>query len=274
MILEDGEATESELYMYVVNTDDDLLAGRGQLYVLKATNTAAYNTWDDVYYGAKIMGQFVPVNWDHATQDANALNAAAKSVDAFQFIRVEDGASDKRKDHNDVFYFADTGNDKDENGATIPAGINGQSWEKGRIYKMKFTDPKDPTKVTFSVIIDGNDPLAPGFGLMSNPDNLDTSKKSLMIQEDRIGATRSSLTTPYDVTKNAKIIRMDLDTGSLETVAYVNQVTSPTAKYGDWESSGIVDVSKPFGDGKWFVTVQAHADSEQGQLLLLDIDGS
>jgi hypothetical protein len=95
-----------------------------------------------------------------------------------------------------------------------------------------------------------------------------------MIQEDRIGATRTSVTTPYDVTKNAKIIRMDLDTGLLETVAYVNQVTSPTAKHGDWESSGIVDASRPFGDGKWFVTVQAHADSERGQLLLLDIDGS
>jgi hypothetical protein len=57
----------------------------------------------------------------------------------------------------------------------------------------------------------------------------------------------------------------------------------------DWESSGIVDVSKWFGPGTWLLTVQAHGadhwiDSEfidpttykleAGQMLLMKVPGS
>ena len=46
------------------------------------------------------------------------------------------------------------------------------------------------------------------------------------------------------------------------------------AKHGDWESSGILDVSKYFGKGSWLINVQAHTLKEGGQLLLLNISGS
>lgn len=280
---EDGDATESEVYMYVADSPEDLMEGNGQLYVFAAEDTAAYNTWDDIYYSTgSVAGKFVPLSWDHATQDEADLHAEAINAGAFQFIRPEDAAMDKRDGHTNIMYMADTGNDRDENGAVIPPGNNGQSWERGRMYKFEFTDPSDPTKAEFQVIMDGNDPAAPGYNVnlslaMSNPDNIDTSKNSLMIQEDRIGATR--LAPTGDMTNNAKIIRVDLETidaGSavMEIVAYNNQNADPAARHGDWESSGILDVSDFYGEGSWLVTVQAHSLREGGQLLLMKVEGS
>jgi hypothetical protein len=43
---------------------------------------------------------------------------------------------------------------------------------------------------------------------------------------------------------------------------------------GNWEFSGILDVSDFFGEGSWLMTVQAHSLQEGGQLLLLNTDGS
>jgi hypothetical protein len=132
--------------------------------------------------------------------------------------------------------------------------------------------------------MDGNDPRAPGYAqnlseAMVNPDNMDTSLNTLMIQEDRIDANRFNATMPYNVSNNGKILMVDLDTidageADMETVAYVNQIANQTSKHGDWESSGILDVSDFFGEGNWLTNVQAHTFEEGGQLLLLDVKGS
>ncbi len=97
-----------------------------------------------------------------------------------------------------------------------------------------------------------------------NPDNLDTSANSLMVQEDA---------------DNAKIWHYDFATGSWQVVAHVNDP--------DGESSGIVDASAWFGDGAWLLDVQGHGTfiaqqqvgptlfkRESGQLLLMKIPGS
>jgi hypothetical protein len=57
-------------------------------------------------------------------------------------------------------------------------------------------------------------------------------------------------------------------------IGYVNQIEDKAAAHGDWESSGILDVSTYFGEGAWLVDVQAHTIGEGGQLLLLRIPGS
>jgi hypothetical protein len=59
-----------------------------------------------------------------------------------------------------------------------------------------------------------------------------------------------------------------------KVVAYVNQLEDMAAKYGDWESSRILDVSKYYGEGSWLVDVQAHTLKEGGQLLLMEISNS
>jgi hypothetical protein len=206
---EDGEPTESEVYMYIANSPKDLLTGKGQLYVFgtNATNTsgnqARLDSWDDIYFSnGTVNGNFIPLTWD----------------------------------------------------------------------------PKDPTKISFKIMMDGNDPSAPGFNVMKNPDNVDTSQKSLMINEDVIDANRINATTglPYKITNNAKIIKVELTQESVnpQVIAYVNQIEDMAAKHGDWESSGILDVSKYYGEGSWLVDVQAHTLKERGQLLLMKISDS
>ena len=82
-------------------------------------------------------------------------------------------------------------------------------------------------------------------------------------------------TSPYDVIENAQILKVNLaNLTSIVPIAFVNQIEDREAAYGDWESSGILDVSKYFGDGSWLVDVQAHTIDEGGQLLLLRIPGS
>jgi hypothetical protein len=272
---EDGEATESEIYMFVSDSPEDFLQGDGQLYVFGSTDDDV-GAWDDIYYeDGWVDGEWIPLDWDYSTQDETDLHNEAISKGAFQFIRPEDGATDKRSSHKDTFYMADTGNNVDENDVAIPPGANGQTWEKGRMYQFEFTDKNDPTEMRFKVILDGNDSEAPGFGMLINPDNIDTSKESIMIQEDRIGVTRSTTSAPwYDITKNAKILRYDLSDGGLEIVAYMNQLADTAARHGDWESSGIIDVSSFYGKGYWLLDVQAHSLQEGGQLLLMKVDGS
>lgn len=102
-----------------------------------------------------------------------------------------------------------------------------------------------------------------------NPDNIATSKNSLMIQEDLNDYNRIM------DGDNAKILRYDLNTHELKPIATLDQssdISKPKA--GEWESSGIIDVSSIFGAGNWLVDVQAHTINEGGQLLLLTLDKS
>lgn len=277
---EDGEPTESEVYMYVADTPKDLLAGNGQLYVFGTNTTisgnqSGYDSWDDIYIAnGTVNGSFIPLTWNYKTQNETDLDTEAVSSGGFQFIRPEDGAMDKRNGTDNILYMAETGSDLDENDEIIASGNNGQNWTNGRMYVFTFTDPKDPTKTSFEVMMDGNDPEAPGYNILKNPDNIDTSQKSLMINEDLIDPNRLNATTPYNITNNAKIIQVDLLSNNTEVVAFVNQIEDIVAKHGEWESSGILDASNYYGEGSWLVDVQAHSLKEGGQLLLMKIPDS
>ncbi|HEY7109285.1 MAG TPA: hypothetical protein VH415_07660 [Nitrososphaeraceae archaeon] len=278
MGFEDGDETESEVYMYVADSPAGLLHGNGQLYVFGADDNSTYNTWDDIYYdsnGTKVDGKFIPLKWDYKTQNETDLNAESVAVGGFQFIRPEDGTMDKRAEMQNILYMADTGGVSDENDETIPAGSNGQNWTNGRIYQFEFKERTDPTMVTLNVMFDGNDPKAPGYHVLTNPDNLDTSQNSLMINEDRIDANRFNASSPYNVSQNAQILKVNLENPSgIIPIAYVNQIEDRETAHGDWESTGILDASKYFGDGTWLINVQAHTIGEGGQLLLMKIPGS
>jgi hypothetical protein len=90
MGFEDGDETESEVYMYVADSPAGLLHGNGQIYVFGADDNSTYNTWDDIYYnsnGTKVDGKFIPLKWDYKTQNETDLNAESVAVGGFQFIR-------------------------------------------------------------------------------------------------------------------------------------------------------------------------------------------
>ncbi len=204
------------------------------------------------------------------TAPQDALEQWSNDRNVFQFIRLEDLAYDKNNPR--IVYVADTGRTRiipDPATGRLKRGPGGTvgSADNGRIFKFVF-NAKNPRKVdSFSVFADGDAPSAPEFVAMRNPDNIDTSLNSLMVQED---------------TGNAKIWRQDLATGTWSVGATVNDPSG--------ESSGIVDASDWFGAGWWILDVQAHGSDvisapdpddatitrklEDGQLLLMQIPGT
>ena len=223
---------------------------------------------------------------------------------AFQFLRIEDIATDKRPGKSNVVYLADSG----RGSASVAAGASFAS-TNGRVWKMVL-DPSDPTKVTsLSILIEGDDSPLKTLNEIHQPDNLETTLNGLYIQEDT--GSGQSFTPQQQIDDAARATTARIwqykftgDTsGTLGVVAKVDQSAdegltdvdpSGLSRWGDWETSGMIDVSSIFGPGKFLVTVQAHtlwvekADGpdnlapagpdwtwkrEGGQLLLITIPG-
>jgi len=287
-------APSAQLYMYLASSPDDFLADNGSLYGFVSDNPAV-NDYGDLTVGDSVSGHFLPVPRDIAVGDQNGLENWSNANNVFQFIRVEDIAFDKNNNH--IVYLADTGEPRAIPDPTTGRLRRGPSdtqglYPNGRIFKLVLND-QDPTIVdSLSILInadagDYNNPAS-----LHNPDNLDTSANSLMIQED----PGSHNGYAPGAGPNARVWRYDLASGSLSVAAEVDQSTLPGARAGTWESSGILDVSEYFGPGAWLVNVQAHGllvetetrtvtlpngasgpvffKREAGQLLLLVIPGS
>jgi hypothetical protein len=148
----------------------------------------------------------------------------------------------------------------------------------GRLFKLVL-NPTDPTRATLSIAHDAD------AGNYGNPsaihqlDNLETTARSVLIQEDPGGHNQGI--------SYARIWRYDIATGATEVVAEVDQSLVPSSPKGAWESSGIVDVSDVFGPDTFLVDVQAGTlivdeevrgtltyQREGGQLLLVKIPGA
>jgi hypothetical protein len=143
--------------------------------------------------------------------------------------------------------------------------------DKGSVFEMVFARRNPRVVKSLTVLAQGDDTSGDAFVPFTSPDNLGSSAKSLMMQEDAA---------------NAKIWRHDLGSGGWNVVATVDDPVG--------ESSGIVDASAWFGPGAWLLTVQAHGTfqesqvvpnpsgsgpdltikREDGQLLLMKIPGS
>jgi hypothetical protein len=238
------------------------------------------NDYLDMAPGDVWSGEFIPVPGDVARGDTadlpqDALEDWSNDENVFQFIRVEDIAYDP--DNPRVVYFADTGNSRlahpDPDTGRLYRAASGGTNTNGRIFKMVL-NAADPTIVdSFSILVDALS-LSP---VMRSPDNLDVGHNSIMVQEDN---------------SNAKIWMYDLDAAT-PTWRHVATGVQPSA-----ETSGIVDVSRWFGDGWWALDVQSHINlpgsvpgvvyagpgpnngvvhtqrREDGQLLLMHVPGS
>jgi hypothetical protein len=251
----------SLLLAYIADTPEAALSGdpaHGSLYVWKALDPA--DTPTTIAEGATIAGEFVPLT---QAENANSttIKTAAAAKGAFRFSRLEDAATAQQTPGR--LYFADTGKVGDVS-------------LTGRIYQLDI-DPADPTKASLTFLLDGT---THGF---ANPDNLDTSSKSLVFQEDR--------EAPFRSTYN-RVLVYNLEERTLKVAARVN--TTPPLARGQWESSGVINAQTLLGGGWWLLDVQAHstfapqpgatapgaqpapntATGEDGQLLAIYIPGS
>jgi len=284
-------APSSQMYMYLTKGVSGLMNDAGALYGLKGDDPAV-NDYGDLSLTKSTSGTFIRVPVSVALGDQTALENWSNANNVFQFIRVEDIAYDRNTPN--VVYFADTGEPRALADLTTtrlrrgPSGTAGP-YPNGRIFRMEL-DKTNPLKVTsLSVIIDGDSKGSAGAGdvsLIHNPDNIETTKKAILIQEDP--GAQNQYAASNAAGTNARIWRYDIATKALTVVARVNQRSlDPNAAQGNWESSGIVDASYAFGPGWFYTNVQAHSvlvqqekigattfKREHGQLLLLKIPGT
>jgi hypothetical protein len=252
------------LYAYIAKTWEGAISGtQGSLYVWKADEGDSPN---DIQKGETISGRFVPI-----TQAENAsgetLELASFAKGGFRFVRLEDAATAQQ--HPGRLYFVDTGRLPSED-------------VKGSLYRFDI-DPTDPTKASLTLLLRGD----LGDDLV-NPDNIDTSPHSVVIQEDRNSEHRGPVVPgrPNDP-GYGRILVYDIKTGAVRPVAFAN--TPPPLRPGEWESSGVINAQTLLGDDWWLVDVQAHSSfiaqpgatlapnsgsGEDGQLLAIKIPNS
>jgi hypothetical protein len=283
-------APASQLYLYITKGANSLMNDQGALYGFKSDDPAV-NDYGDLSGTKSVSGTFIRVPVAVAFGDQDALERWSNENGVFQFIRVEDIAYDRTR--TNVVYLADTGEPRALPDAATTrlrraaAGTAGP-YPNGRIFRLEL-DRRNPLKVTsLTVLIDGDakGPASAGdVSLFHNPDNVETTKKALLIQEDPGSQNQYRPGTPNGT--SARIWRYDFQARTLTEVAHVNQGADPAAQLGVWESSGIVDASAAVGPGWFYVTVQAHSilvqqeqrgsllfKREAGQLLLVKIPGT
>jgi hypothetical protein len=258
---EDSFRLRSQAYAYFADDFTSAIHRRGAFTVWVPNDQGDGDpSTNDIDEGETLPGRFVTI--PHAERYSGLqLNERAEALGSFNFVRIEDAASDPA--NPGVVYFADTGANKAES-------------KLGRIYRMTF-DPAHPRNATLEVVLDsgaGDD--------IVNPDNLGIDAHVLLIQEDR-----NDTSSGY-----ARVLMYDLATGDLTPVARLDPPASVIERGGGpgvWESSGVVDASEFFGPGAWLLNVQAHhtrilqqgidlgidsAAGQRGQLILLRIPGS
>jgi len=258
---EDSFRLRSQAYAYFANDFTDAIHGDGAFTVWVPDDPGDGDpSTNDIAKGETLSGRFVTI--PHADRYTGLqLNDAAEALGSFNFIRIEDAATDPAKPG--VVYFADTGANKAES-------------KLGRIYRLTL-DPAHPRRATLEVVLDS----AAGDDIV-NPDNLGIDTHVLLIQEDR-----NDKASGY-----ARVLMYDLTTGDLTPVARLDPPEAVIERGGGpgvWESSGVVDASAFFGPGTWLLNVQAHdtrimqqgigleidsAAGQRGQLVLLTIPGS
>jgi hypothetical protein len=296
---------QSQLYSYIAASRPEIWNDKGALYAFVADDPTI-NDYYDFPIGStmSVSGRFVKVPQDVASgrkPDGTDLLAADKGYPAppsdgtwqrdpfvtqpgpgvdgpqwvlehwgdlnnvFQFVRLEDIAYDKRRGMSNVVYLIDSGR-----GATS-AGDNAFTSSNGRVWKLVL-DRRDPTRVeSLSILIEGDDNPVKTLGEIHQPDNLESTRNSLLVQEDPGSAQQFPFGSTDPAATTARIWRYDLKSGETEVVAEVDQSADegPTDvdgtagvfapwNVGAWESSGIVDASALFGRGAFLVNVQAH----------------
>jgi hypothetical protein len=254
-------APSSQLYMYLAQDRDAVWNDEGHLLAFRSDDPEI-NDYGDLEGAESVSGSFIPVPDEIADGEQQGLEDWSNENNVFQFIRVEDIAYDRTTPN--VVYFADTGEPRaipDPDTGRLKRGPSGTMgpWPNGRVFKM-ILDEEVPTRVvSLSILVDADVGGYDNPAILHNPDNLETTYGSLLVQEDPGSHNQYAPDDPEGTT--ARIWRYDLFTDGPEpftVVAKVDQSGDPAARQGAWESTGIVDASHAFGPGAFLVNVQAH----------------
>jgi hypothetical protein len=274
-------APSSQLYMYTAADADAVWNDEGSLWAFRS-DVETINDYGDLTVGASVSGRFIPVPRDIAVGDQTGLENWSNANNVFQFIRLEDIAYDRNTPN--VVYLADTGEPRAAPGPgsarmTRQGSTFRGPFPNGRLFRLEL-DPDDPLEVvSLSIAIDADAGGYGNAGVIHQLDNLETTERSVLIQEDP-GSHNQGISY-------ARIWRYDIATGVQEVVARVDQSLRPATAPGAWESSGIIDASAVFGPDTFLVDVQAGTlivneeqrglltyQREGGQLGLLTIPGA
>jgi hypothetical protein len=259
-LAEDSFRLRSQAYSYFADDFSKALKGRGSFTVWVPDDQGDGDpSADDIAKGESLTGRFVTIP-NVERYDGHELNDEAEALGSFNFVRIEDAATDPS--HPGVVYFADTGQNIAET-------------RYGRVYRMTY-DVDHPRRATLEVVLDST------VDDIVNPDGMGINATSLVIQEDR-----NKPSTGFN-----RVHVYDLSSGTLTAIARTTPSRPAIRRAGGkgaWESSGAVDVSAFFGPGTWLMDVQAHqtsilqqgidlkidsAKGQRGQLLLVTIPGT
>lgn len=270
----------SELYMYLANSEADVLTGKGALHVFSST---AVTHAGNLTVGQTITGDFYPIA--DPTVSASALQSEVDGVGAagaLPFVRLEDSdydrsGDDQRDRHGarPAIYFVDTGSETviGRPQRKVPGVCTGACDPYGSIYRMDF-DPRDPTHGARLTLVARSRGVAAGD--WASPDNVAASENSLMVQEDPAysGFNRAPRIYQFRVTGSTL--------GAPRPVVELTNSDCNEPLGTCWESSGIISTEQWLGAGTWLFDVQAHTlpvpsqnlPNEGGQLLYLRLPGS
>ncbi len=280
-LLEANGLAEGSIFVWVAD------GGAGVPEDFNGTGNSSSGTWVEIPYfqpenageefvvDGVVIGEFDELGYaDQELQDFFRDEAGA-----FLFSRPEDMATNPFDGTQTVL--ASTGSDNfGEPFATGTDDIFDDIWGTTYIIDHFFDENGLPTTSTATIAYDGDDAggdffdfEGPDFGLRS-PDNLDWAHDGLIyIQEDEaIGGAGTSNGSPDfgDISgEETSIWVLDPAAGTLERVAQMDRSAIPDTQFdsdpddlGDWETSGILDVSAEFGraPGELILyTVQAHS---------------
>jgi glycerophosphoryl diester phosphodiesterase len=263
--------------------DDEIIDGdtAPDPFGFNGTGNSLAGSWVELdYYRPDLAGTEDYDELGFATQEKQ--DELFLAAGGFQFSRPEDLATNP--EDGTVAVLASTGREE-----RFPE----DSWGTTYLIDTDFDESGNPLSANLKILYDGDDAGNGQFassdeGLRS-PDNLDWADNGLIyIQEDR-----SIDAFGLESGEEASIWRLDPATGLLTRVAQMdrsaipaNQIDTDPTDLGDWESSGILDVSTLFGEtpGSLFLfDVEAHSLSggsitdnnlvQGGQLAFLEAPG-
>ncbi len=258
LLPEDRGTLDSQLYLWAGTKmpDDPNPIVRngltsGDLYVFRALDPDMEGEGQFGIGDGTLKGEWVQIPRAIAEGNEAGLESYVQSIEAFDFVRVEDAATSRTE--AGVVYFTTTGNGT---AATSPNVF-------GRTYELRMNDPVDPLAgAGLTTLIQAETIYEP----VINPDNIAIDLQgNLMIQENINRESRGQ--GPF-TTGEGRIWSYNVTTGEITGLAQLSQLPAepiwPTTDPknpslgGTWESSGIIDVSDFYGHGSWLFDVQAN----------------